>query len=101
MNNQSSDGFSRNTEKKGKFDSLDLNFDEIGKFKSTTPINSSAAINFGRPMTAKNYSDFDTGNEEHKLSSHFGRTQQTIINPSKAEESFVSTRQMKPPIKRR
>ena len=31
----------------------------------------------------------------------FGKTQQAIANTSKAEESFVSSRNMKPPIKKK
>ena len=43
---------------------------------------SSVAGNYGRPSTAKAQNDH-IGNEEHMLSNHMGRTQQTIINSSK------------------
>ena len=40
-------------------------------------------------------------NEDNFPSTNFGKTQQTIINQSKAEEGFVSSRNMKPPLRRK
>lgn len=64
--------------------------------KDSTPTN-----NFARTSIFKNGSHDDILGEDHNFNYQFGKTELTIFNPSKIEESFVSTRNMKPPIKRK
>jgi len=52
-----------------------------------------------RSSIGHSISQFDILGEDHGINHHFGNTQKSIVNPSKGSESFVSSRNMKPPLR--
>ena len=54
-----------------------------------------------RSSLANENSQKDIHGEDHGINLNFGKTQHTILNSSKISESFVSHRNMKPPMKKK
>lgn len=85
---------------KNMFNSLDSEWDEP---KSTSLDKKKAepvVSNVGKSPTFKFDHVDDIIHEEQSFNS-FGKTQQAIPNTSKAEESFVFSRNMKPPMRKK
>jgi hypothetical protein len=100
-NKYSSNESSSHTTKRLNNDILNSHVDDARSPKTSPKSNTYLNGGYDRSPITHSISQVDILGEDHGISHQFGVTQKSIVNNSKANDSFVSIRNMKPPLRPR